>query len=93
MHRFTRADVESALAGYRELTNDHSATLERVDMATTTIYRVQKSQHLHGFQAWGAAAAYNAIKRFCDGYRIGAGMPPEAELSAWRCGPKRGRGL
>lgn len=70
-HKYVRADVERAVARYRDLTGDAAATLTRTEAGKLVVYRVENSAHLRGFAAYGAFSAWSAVEQFCNGWEAG----------------------
>lgn len=67
-HRWEDTDVEDALARYRRLTGDTAAKMRREVRGSVVAYRVEDSQTLRGFLAYGAFSAMTAIEMYCNGW-------------------------
>ena len=68
-HNTTNADVQRAFDRYRTMTDDDTATLERIPQTQPAIYRLE-GDGLRG--EWvGAATTLYVIEAYCQGYRDG----------------------
>lgn len=82
IHRYRPQDVEIAFDRYKDLTGDRTARLKRIGTTNIAIYVVEDSQHLDGFRAYGARAAYDELDLFNRGFAAGRELAGYEEQKA-----------